>query len=75
MRPSTRLTQLVWARQETSVALRHTRFSADLDWIAMKCLEKDRTRRYETANGLAADLKRHMDNESVVARPRLGPPA
>jgi len=35
----------------------------------MKCLEKDRTRRYETANGLAADLKRHLGNEPVVARP------
>jgi WD40 repeat protein len=41
----------------------------DLDWIVMKCLEKDRTRRYETANGLAADLKRHLNNEAVVARP------
>ena len=35
----------------------------------MKCLEKDRTRRYETANGLAADLRRHLDNEPVEARP------
>src|SRR6185295_5542634 len=35
----------------------------------MKCLEKDRTRRYETANGLATDLKRHLANEPVVARP------
>ena len=35
----------------------------------MKCLEKDRTRRYETANGLAADMKRHLNNEPVVARP------
>ena len=42
----------------------------DLDWIVMKCLEKDRTRRYETANGLAADVKRHLDHEPVVARPR-----
>jgi WD40 repeat protein/serine/threonine protein kinase len=41
----------------------------DLDWIIMKCLEKDRTRRYETANGLAADLQRHLSNEPVVARP------
>jgi len=41
----------------------------DLDWIVMKCLEKDRGRRYETANGLAADLKRHLDNEPVMARP------
>jgi len=41
----------------------------DLDWIVMKCLEKDRTRRYDTANGLAMDLKRHLSNEPVVARP------
>jgi aminoglycoside phosphotransferase (APT) family kinase protein len=41
----------------------------DLDWIVMKALEKDRARRYETANGLAADLKRHLNNEPVVARP------
>jgi len=41
----------------------------DLDWIVMKCLEKDRQRRYDTANGLAADLKRHLDNEPVTARP------
>jgi len=41
----------------------------DLDWIVMKCLEKDRARRYDTANGLAADLKRHLDNEPVTARP------
>src|SRR5262249_42621618 len=40
-----------------------------LDWIVMKCLEKDRTRRYETANGLAMDLMRHLRNEPVVARP------
>jgi tetratricopeptide (TPR) repeat protein len=35
----------------------------------MKCLEKDRTRRYETVNGLATDLQRHLNNEPVVARP------
>ncbi len=41
----------------------------DLDWIVMKALEKDRTRRYETANGLAADLKRHLSHEPVLACP------
>jgi WD40 repeat protein len=41
----------------------------DLDWIAMKCLEKDRARRYETANGLATDIRRHLENEPVAARP------
>jgi len=46
-----------------------TLLRGDLDWIVMKCLEKDRTRRYETANGLAADLKRYFNNEPVVARP------
>jgi WD40 repeat protein len=40
----------------------------DLDWIVMKCLEKDRTRRYETANGLALDVVRHLSNEPVIAR-------
>jgi serine/threonine protein kinase/TPR repeat protein len=41
----------------------------DLDWIVMKCLEKDRARRYETANGLASDIQRHLNNEPVVACP------
>ena len=41
----------------------------DLDWIVMKCLEKDRSRRYETANELASDITRHLTNEPVVARP------
>ncbi len=41
----------------------------DLDWLVMKCLEKDRTRRYETANGLAMDIQRHLDNEPITARP------
>ena len=35
----------------------------------MKCLEKDRARRYETANGLASDIQRHLNNEAVLARP------
>jgi serine/threonine protein kinase/tetratricopeptide (TPR) repeat protein len=41
----------------------------DLDWIVMKCLEKDRARRYETANALAMDIQRHLNNEPVVASP------
>jgi tetratricopeptide (TPR) repeat protein/tRNA A-37 threonylcarbamoyl transferase component Bud32 len=41
----------------------------DLDWIVMKCLEKDRTRRYESASGLAADIKRHLGDEPVTAGP------
>ena len=41
----------------------------DLDWIVMKALEKDRTRRYETANGLAADIGRYLSDEPVVACP------
>lgn len=41
----------------------------DLDWIVMKCLEKDRTRRYETANALAADVVRHLLDEPVLAGP------
>jgi eukaryotic-like serine/threonine-protein kinase len=75
-RPSTRLATL-GAGQLTTTAKRRSadtskllhQLKGDLDWIVMKCLEKDRTRRYETANGLAADLKRHLDNEPVLARP------
>jgi len=44
----------------------------DLDWIVMKCLEKDRARRYETANGLGMDIQRHLSNEPVMARPPSG---
>jgi serine/threonine protein kinase/Tol biopolymer transport system component len=40
----------------------------DLDWIVMKSLEKDRARRYETANGLAEDVRRHLEHEPVLAR-------
>src|SRR5262249_8848970 len=39
------------------------------DWIVMKCLEKDRARRYDTVNGLALDIEKHLNNEPVVARP------
>jgi len=44
----------------------------DLDWIVMKCLEKDRARRYETANGLAMDIQRHLNSDPVSARPPSG---
>ncbi len=75
-RPSTRLATL-GADQLTTTARRRSadtskllhQLKGDLDWIVMKCLEKDRQRRYETANGLAADLKRHLINEPVLARP------
>src|SRR6516225_6291786 len=41
----------------------------ELDWIVMKCLEKDRSRRYETANGLAMEVQRYLADEPVVAGP------
>ena len=41
----------------------------DLDWIVMKAIEKDRTRRYDTANAFAEDIQRHLTSEPVVARP------
>ena len=75
-RPSTRLATLQ-GEELTNTARRRSadtsklmhQLKGDLDWIVMKCLEKDRTRRYESASGLAADLKRHLNNEPVVARP------
>jgi serine/threonine protein kinase/TPR repeat protein len=75
-KPSARLSTLEIADLSTVAKRRHAAPPAlihlvrgDLDWIVMKCLEKDRTRRYETANGLASDLLRHVKNEPVVARP------
>jgi WD40 repeat protein len=44
----------------------------DLDCIVMKCLEKDRAQRYQTANGLAMDIQRHLKHEPVQARPVNG---
>src|SRR4029079_2871056 len=41
----------------------------ELDWIVMKCLEKDRNRRYETANGLARDIEHYLHDAPVVACP------
>src|SRR6516162_1992809 len=76
VRPSTKLATLKGEDLTTTANRRAVDSSrlarllrGDLDWIVMKCLEKDRTRRYETANGLAADLKRHLNNDTVVARP------
>jgi len=75
-KPSTKFATLQIQEQSTT-AIRHATNSpklisllrGDLDWIVMKCLEKDRTRRYETANGLALDVIRHLSDEPVVARP------
>jgi len=53
-------------RGESVRALRR-RVRGDLDWIVMKCLERDRTRRYETVNALARDLIRYLADEPVVA--------
>src|SRR5438093_7870641 len=76
MRPSTRLATLR-GEELTTTARRHSvdtskllhQLKGDLDWIVMKALEKDRTRRYDTANGLAQDITRYLTNEPVLARP------
>ena len=76
LKPSTRLSTIGADALTTTATQRHTDapklihlLRGDLDWIVMKALDKDRTRRYETANGLARDLERHLNNEPVVARP------
>jgi WD40 repeat protein len=66
--PAVELTTTAQRRQTDSLKLTHL-LSGDLDWIVMKCLEKDRARRYETASGLALDIQRYLANEPVVARP------
>jgi serine/threonine protein kinase/WD40 repeat protein len=76
VRPSTKLATLkndeltTTAKRRASEApkLIHL-LKGDLDWIVMKCLEKERGRRYETASGLAVDIERYLNHEPVVARP------
>ncbi len=75
VRPSTRFSNL--GEHSSVVADAHgcapkrlrSELKGDLDWITMKALEKKRDRRYETANGLAADIKRHLHFEPVTAGP------
>jgi WD40 repeat protein len=69
VRPSTRQTQQLGSAAGSSIANRKSQIANDLDWIVLKCLEKDRARRYETANGVAQDIERHLKHEPVVARP------
>jgi hypothetical protein len=72
IRPSTKLSQTLAATDggaKPKVRLPEGAIDEDLDWIVMKCLEKDRARRYDTANGLAADLNRYLSHEPVSARP------
>ena len=74
-RPSTRLSALgeslptVAAQRRTDAHQLAELMRGELDWVVMRCLEKDRTRRYDTASGLAADVKRHLMDEPVLARP------
>jgi eukaryotic-like serine/threonine-protein kinase len=70
VRPSTRLSQTLNDATDNVVReLRPATLPSDLDWIVMKCLEKDRNRRYETASALAQDVTRHLKDETVLARP------
>ena len=75
-RPSLRLAELPdavrsqTAERRAAIASRlESHLKGDLDWIVMKAMEKDRQRRYETANELAADLQRHLRSEPIMARP------
>jgi serine/threonine protein kinase len=75
-RPSERISTLEAAAISTIAERRHTdgrrlhqTVRGELDWIVMKCLEKDRNRRYETAIGLARDIERYMSDEAVQACP------
>ena len=74
LRPSTRFSSLQLEERTTTAKCRGMdppklfhQLRGDLDWIVMKCLEKDRTRRYETANGLALDIQRFLKHEPVIA--------
>jgi len=74
--PSTMITSLQRTELTLTAGQRRTeppklisQIKGDLDWIVMKALEKDRNRRYDTANGLALDIQRYIESEPVLARP------
>lgn len=73
--PSTKLTRLDAQTRAALAKQRQCRppnlvhlLRGDLDWIVMKCLEKDRTRRYHSALALAQDIQRHLDHQPILAR-------
>jgi tetratricopeptide (TPR) repeat protein len=73
-KPSTRLSTDASAPSLAALRLSEPKRLAallrgELDWVVMKCLEKQRDRRYETASGLARDIQRYLANEVVEARP------
>jgi serine/threonine protein kinase/lipopolysaccharide biosynthesis regulator YciM len=74
-KPSTRVSTLgqaattVSAQRQSDPKKLSRHLRGELDWIVMKCLEKDRNRRYETANDLARDLQRYLAGEPVLAGP------
>jgi serine/threonine protein kinase/tetratricopeptide (TPR) repeat protein len=73
-RPSAKLSTIdtlpsVAANRGTEPARLSRLMKGELDWLVLKALEKDRTRRYETANGLARDIQRYLADEVVEARP------
>jgi serine/threonine protein kinase/tetratricopeptide (TPR) repeat protein len=57
------------AARQVTVRQLAARLSGDLDWIVLKTLEKDRNRRYASPSELAADIRRHLSNEPVIAGP------
>jgi hypothetical protein len=72
-KPSTKLSTLgdtltsVAEHRGTNPVLLRKLMKGDLDWIVMKSIEKDRTRRYESVDALAADVQRHINHEPVLA--------
>jgi serine/threonine protein kinase/WD40 repeat protein len=74
-RPSTRISSLgdtateISSRRKTEPDKLRQMLRSELDWIVLKALEKDRTRRYDTVNGLAADVRRYLGDEPVSACP------
>jgi serine/threonine protein kinase/tetratricopeptide (TPR) repeat protein len=76
-RPSARVSTLVMAARTTVAERRGAdprtldrQLRGELDWVVMRCLEKDRDRRYESAGALAADVRRFLADEPVTARPQ-----
>jgi serine/threonine protein kinase len=67
--PSSTTAEEIAKHRRTDVGTLRRQLAGDLDWIVMKAMEKDRARRYETANAMAEDIRRYLASEPILARP------
>ncbi len=67
--PKSTSAEQIAKHRRTDIGTLRRQLAGDLDWIVMKAMEKDRSRRYETASAMSEDIRRFLANEPILARP------